>query len=288
MGPAATAKNLIRTFHEARQKKSWYLKLREYRRFIEINYESEDFLVTTAAGGPELLKVLQLRHEVFVEEWQGRRTFHRLDVDDYDFNADHLLIINKHNGEIAGTYRLLSSHFTRDFYSSSQFHLGDFLRLPKIKLELGRACVKPQYRDGQAIDLLWKGLGQYIAKTQTQLLFGCSSIKTINADSISRLYRTLIEQGSWTDDFSIRTAEDYHFEGFHPENAPVLDVKQKRDLLPPLLRSYLHAGAKVYGAPALDRDFQCTDLFTVLDWSQLNPRFQSRLNSPPIMSENGY
>lgn len=278
MRPLSTssAKNLIRTFQEARQKKSWYAKVRDYRRFVEVNYESEDFLVTTAAAGPDLMKVLQLRHEVFVEEWQGRRTFHGLDVDQYDFDADHLLIVNKNNDEIVGTYRLLSSHFTQEFYSASQYHLGDFLRLPKVKLEMGRACVKPAYRDGQAIDLLWKGLVQYIAKTNTQLLFGCSSIKTVQASSISRLYSTLRDQGSWTDEFSIRATEDYHFEGFNPAGAEPLDVRQKRDLLPPLLRSYLHAGAKVYGEPALDWDFQCTDLFTVLDWSQLNKRFQSR------------
>lgn len=278
MKAAMTAKNLIRSFQEARQKKSWYLKVRDYRRFVEINYESDDFLVTTAAGGPDLLKVLQLRHEVFVEEWQGRRTYHGLDVDNYDFNADHLLIINKHNSEIVGTYRLLSSHFTKDFYSSSQFHLGDFLRLPTVKLEMGRACVKPSYRDGQAIDLLWKGLVQYITKTQTQLLFGCSSIKTTNATSISRLYRTLKDQGSLSDDFAIRATDDYEFVGFAPDMFEPLDVKQKRDLLPPLLRSYLHAGAKVYGAPALDWDFSCTDLFTVLDWNNLNKRFQSRFS----------
>jgi putative hemolysin len=276
MSPTSSAKNLIRTFQEARQKKSWYTKIRDYRRFVEINYESDDFLVTTAAGHDELIRVLQLRHEVFVKEWQGRRTFHGLDVDQYDFSADHLLIINKNNDEIVGTYRLLCSHFTKEFYSASQFHLGDFMRLPKVKLELGRACVKPAYRDGQAIDLLWKGLVQYIAKTHTQLLFGCSSIKTIQASSVNRLYRTLKDQGSWTDEFEIRTTEDYDFEDFQPDLAEALDVRQKRELLPPLLRSYLHAGAKVYGQPALDWDFQCTDLFTVLDWSQLNKRFQSR------------
>jgi putative hemolysin len=276
MSPTSSAKNLIRTFQEARQKKSWYAKIRDYRRFVEVNYESDDFLVTTAKDRHELMRVLQLRHEVFVEEWQGRRAFHRLDVDQYDFDADHLLIIDKHNDEIVGTYRLLSSHFTKEFYSAGQFHLGDFMRLPKVKLEMGRACVKPAYRDGQAIDLLWKGLVQYIAKTHTQLLFGCSSIKTVQASSINRLYRTLKDQGSWSDEFQIRTTEDYDFEDFQPDLAEPLDVRQKRELLPPLLRSYLHAGAKVYGHPALDWDFQCTDLFTVLDWSRLNARFQSR------------
>ena len=55
-----------------------------------------------------------------------------------------------------------------------------------------------------------------------------------------------------------------------------LHQSEKRGLISALLRSYLAAGAKVYGWPALDRDFACTDLLTILDWRQLNPRFQSR------------
>lgn len=115
MQPTMTAKNLIRTFKEVREKKSLLQKVREYQRFVEIRHESDDFLVTTAANGSELLKVLELRHEVFVEEWQGRKTFHGLDADQYDFIADHLMIIHKRIGEVIGTYRLLSSTFYAEF-----------------------------------------------------------------------------------------------------------------------------------------------------------------------------
>ncbi len=276
MTAAATAKRLFQSFREAKQKKSIYARVKEYRGFVPIKYESDDYLVTTAQTPPELFKVLELRHHVFVKEWQGRDAYHGLDVDDFDFAADHLMITDKRSGDVVGTYRLLSSHFTSEFYSSGEFTIDYFLRLPAVKLEMGRACVHPEFRDGGTIDVLWKGLTQYIFKTKTEYLFGCSSVKTEDGAKISRLYQNLRDAGNWSDSFHVRATPDYAFPDFSPMDAVPLNPEERRELMPPLLRSYLHAGAKVYGYPALDRDFACTDLLTILDWKQLNPRFQSR------------
>lgn len=273
---ATAARNLLRSFQESRQRKSLYNRIRDFRGFVPLKYETEDFVVTTARSGPELLRVLELRHEVFVQEWQGRRAGHGLDVDLYDFNADHLMIIDKRLGEVVGTYRLLSSHFTHEFYSACEFDIESFERVPSIKLEMGRACVRTDYRDGNTIDLLWKGLTRYIFLTKTEYLFGCASIKSTDPVALGRAYRTLRDQGSWTDDFQVRANWDYQFPGFSMLSSESLDPTERRDLIPALLRSYLLAGAKIYGWPALDRDFACTDLLTILDWKQLNSRFQSR------------
>jgi putative hemolysin len=279
MSAAIAAKRMIQTFKEAARKKSLLQQVRDYRGFVKVEYESPDFAVTTATNGHQLIKVLELRHEVFVEEWQGRRAFHRMDVDEYDFMADHLLITDKKSNEVVGTYRLLSSHFTRDFYTSSEFHLGDFVRTPTVKLEMGRACIQESFRNGSTIDVLWKGLTQYIKATKTEILFGCSSVKAVQPGPISSLYRTLIDQGSWSEEFGANPLPSYHLPGLNVESAPALTAPQKRELLPPLLRSYLHAGAKVHGLPAWDRAFGCIDLLTILDWSQLNQRFQSRFTN---------
>lgn len=279
MSAAVAAKRMFQTFKEAARKKSLLQQVREYRGYVRVHYESPDFIVTTAQNGHQLLKVLELRHEVFVEGWTGRRAYHGLDVDEYDFMADHLLITEKDSREVVGTYRLLSSHFTREFYTSSEFHLNDFLRTPSVKLEMGRACIQEKYRNGSTIDVLWKGLTQYIKATKTEFLFGCSSVKATDAPSISRLYRTLIDQGSLTEQFDTRPRNNYELPGFDPHQASPLTAPEKREMLPPLLRSYLHAGAKVHGAPAWDRAFGCTDLLTILDWKQLNQRFQSRFTN---------
>ena len=49
-----------------------------------------------------------------------------------------------------------------------------------------------------------------------------------------------------------------------------------KKLLPPLLRSYLQAGSKVHGAPALDKDFQCIDLLTILDLRSVQGSYARR------------
>jgi len=273
---AAAAKRWFQPLVEATKKRSLLHRVREYRGFVDICYETQEFKVSTAMTGHRLLKALELRHEVFIEEWQGRRAWHRMDVDDYDFAADHLLIEHKATGEVVGTYRLLSSHFTSDFYTSSEFDLTHFLRVPSVKLEMGRACIQAAYRNGATIDILWKGLSQYVEATKTQFLFGCSSIKALDPRQISRLYRTLAEQGAWCDEYLARPTEDYVLGGFSRLNVDPLSPAEKRELMPPLLRSYIQAGAMVHGLPAADLDFGCTDLLTILDWSKLNPRFQSR------------
>lgn len=270
------ARKLFRTFKEARQKRSIYQRVREYRGFFTVRYETDEFLVTTAKDGHDLFKVLELRHEIFLKEWQGRKAFHGLDVDDYDFSADHLLIIDKRVQEVVGTYRLISSRVTRDFYSASEFEIEDFLRMPNTKLEMGRACIRHDYRDGNTIDLLWKGLARYVFATKADVLFGCASLKTEDPALVSRVFKTLRDNEQWSDDYRIRATWDYQFPGFAMSGSDPLTHAEKREVIPPLLRSYLHAGAKVYGWPALDRDFACTDLLTILDWKGLNPKFQSR------------
>lgn len=278
MSATVLAKSLIRSFQEARQKKSLLQQVREYRGFVHIHYETDQFIVETARTSNQLLKVLELRHEIFVEEWQGRRAFHGLDVDQYDFVADHLLIIDKSINEIVGTYRLLSSHFTNRFYSQEEFDLTEFLRVPAVKLELGRACVHANYRNGQVIELLWKGLSRYIAATKTEYLFGCSSVKTMKGETIGQIVNMMCENNQWNDEFHIRPTEDYQFPTFLRPAGEPLSAAERKALMPPLLRSYLHAGAQVYGYPALDRDFGCTDMLTILNWNRLNPRFRQRFS----------
>ena len=46
--------------------------------------------------------------------------------------------------------------------------------------------------------------------------------------------------------------------------------------IPKLLRAYLTMGAKICGAPALDREFQTIDFLTLLDLESLSPAARER------------
>jgi putative hemolysin len=47
-------------------------------------------------------------------------------------------------------------------------------------------------------------------------------------------------------------------------------------MLPPLLLSYINAGAKVIGKPAFDQDFNCLDFLTILKLQDLRSSFKKR------------
>ncbi len=276
MRTTTLARKLFQSVHESMARKSAYQRLREYQRYVDVKYETDDFLVTTAKSGREVTKVLELRHEVFVKEWQGRSHVSGLDMDELDLVADHLMIIDKSKNEIVGTYRLISSKLTHSFYSETEFDIGRFLKTPEAKLELGRACVRAEYRDGNTLDLLWKGLARYIFATGTDILFGCASVKSTEATDVSDLLSHLQALGKWNDDFAIRPTEQYRFDRFSLSDQGTMSRDGLKKILPPLLRSYLHAGATVHGWPAFDDEFACTDVFTVLDWRQLDDKFRMR------------
>ena len=81
----------------------------------------------------------------------------------------------------------------------------------------------------------------------------------------------LRSRDSWSDEHEIRPRKAYaHWP--QQDTAPLLQELE----IPPLLRGYLLAGAKVYGLPAYDEDFACFDLFTKLEVKDINLSFLKR------------
>jgi len=231
--------------------------------------------VETVDTPRQLLEVLQLRSEVFLSEVSdaGAGT-QRLDTDVYDLFADHVIVREPQNGRVAAAYRLLCSTDTSRFYSQEEFELDGFLAQPGIKLELGRACVRSEYRNGHSLGLVWKGLGRYARLTGARYLFGCSTVWS----SDPRLAYGIVESlkpERHSDAFGVRPKERYSFAERPPRLQP-LDAAASRAQLPPLLRSYLNAGALVHGEPAYDWKFRCADLFTVIDLQNTHPRVAAR------------
>lgn len=252
--------------------------LEKFKAKVVFSLESEGFIIKTASQIEDLKLALKLRHQVFLEEGLGRSHETGLEFDSYDHRADHLMIIHKASGIAVGTYRLIHSDFSNIFYSQGEFHLDHFLALEGSKLELGRACTHIEHRTGRTMDLLWQGLSRYITETKTRFLFGCSSIDSMDPTVVFTILKSLESREGVSYDLKISPTEKYTFkngESYMAEAEP--DPKILR-ALPPLLRSYLHAGSKVHGFPALDEDFECTDMLTILDLRELNKKFAERYN----------
>ncbi len=249
-------------------------KLGRFEPFENIYYETEDFIVKTVSNQEEFLKALNFRHDVFVKEWRGLEFKHGLDIDKFDLEGDHLFIYCKKSSQVIGTYRLICSKFSKKCYSLAEFTLEGFLETKAVRLELGRAAIHPDYRNGTSIDLLWKGLALYIEKTGTEVLFGCSSDMDTSLDSVNKKISFLKKNDVLKFTYNIKPQSRYKHPQYTSFRTDV--VSNEKPDLPPLLRSYINAGAKVFGLPAFDKGFSCMDYLTVLEMKNIHPKFKNR------------
>lgn len=247
-----------------------------YTPTYDINIETKNYHLETAATTRDLLEVFELRHKIFLEDTGAvKDDSDGYDVDEYDSICDHIIIRSKEENKIVGTYRVISSHYSDHFYSQSEFDLDQFLNRPGPKLELGRACIDRNHRNGAVIDLLWRGIGKYIQLTGSRYLFGCSSLKITDAAESKAIMNSLMEEGHLESGHGIKPIGNF-FMDLKDVYPCKMEASVVKSLIPPLLRSYFSAGAKVFGEPALDRDFKCIDFLTILDMREITSSYKRR------------
>jgi putative hemolysin len=238
----------------------------KFKIFLEIS----SYILKTADTVEELIESCRLRHNVFYRELQEIEK-EGIDVDQFDSHFDHLVIIDKKTNKIIGTYRLSCTDLTRISYTETEFDLTDIYALKGPDLELGRACIHKDHRRGATVlSLLWRGIIEYMNISGANVLYGCSSIKINNTRDAVLVYKYLTEQGAVLENALAAPTEDFRMSNFAETLLSLskpLDEKQRLEaeaLIPSLLKSYLKLGAKVAGEPALDKDFDCVDMLTVM------------------------
>lgn len=246
-----------------------------------LNLEVGSYVLKTAESVEELKAAFSLRHQIFFNS-AFRERGQLYDVDRFDTLCDHLIIVDKKSKKIVGTYRLNNSAVAKDFYSSTEFDLHKIVYSGSNCVELGRACIAKDHRNGVVISLLWRGIYTYMKSKNTDLLFGCSSIKGINARQAALLWRyfeksDLIDHVFKTNPhyaFKVPLREEYlSQEHGEMDSSELAEVKM---LLPPLLRSYLKFGAKVAGEPTLDDEMGCVDFLTVMRIENLSAQIERK------------
>ncbi|HEY8278725.1 MAG TPA: GNAT family N-acyltransferase [Bdellovibrionota bacterium] len=261
----------LRNFNAVRVLKKNKFPLHTFKPKIQVYQSTDKFILKTAESPFELRQVLKLRHEIFYKELQSRSHSTKLDFDEFDSICDHLIIIDRKTRKILGTYRLISSLYSERFYSQGEFNLTGVLELPGNKLELGRACIAQEFRTGTIINLLWKGIAEYISKTKSEYLFGCASVQTVDAVVASRLLALLRDKELVVEGLGVHPTEAYQCK--LPRVAADESLQKE---IPALIQSYILAGAKFYGEPALDVDFHCFDFFMMLKVSEMSRLFRRR------------
>ncbi|MEV3900784.1 GNAT family N-acyltransferase [Mycobacterium sp. NPDC050551] len=234
----------------------------------------------------DLIEAAQrLRHDVFTSEpgfalagaTDGR------DADRFDEYCDHLLVREEESGQLVGCYRMLpppGAIAAGGLYTATEFDVGALDALRPSLVEMGRAVVREDHRNGGVVLLMWAGILAYLDRCGYDYVTGCVSVPTHTdggaPGSQVRGVRDFVRR---------RHAAPEQFT-VHPYRPVVLDGRGLDDIEPPdrlavpgLMRGYLRLGARICGDPAHDPDFGVGDFPALLDKRQADTRYLKRLRS---------
>lgn len=128
---------------------------------LPTSHQQKHLSVNIARNASEVAEAQRLRYKVFAEEMGAELSgTNGLDIDGFDAYCDHLLVRDNETGQVIGTYRILSPHqafAAGGYYSAGEFDLTRLSHLFNSTVELGRACVHQNYRNGGTITMLWAG-----------------------------------------------------------------------------------------------------------------------------------
>lgn len=270
-------------------KNAYRWKLKDFRQKESIYIESKKYIIKTIESIDELEKVLNLRHKIFYEERNNNNYFIKIDFDKFDLICDHLIIIDKNINSIVATYRLISSTFADTFYSESYFDISNIISKKGVKLELGRACVHPEYRSGPVMMLLWKGLSEYMKEVRAKYLFGCSDIPTTNIVEASLLYKYVKDLYLSSDDLRVYPTYKYKIHDFssylETYDKYEINTDKVQSLISPLLKGYFKAGSVICGEPVIDKNWGRTRLFTVLDVDAISESHEKKYKNYEVAND---
>jgi putative hemolysin len=238
----------------------------------------------------------RLRHDVFTSEpgfavsgaspgFEAGR-----DADRFDEFCDHLLVREDNSGELVGCYRMLpppGAIAAGGLYTATEFDVAALDPLRPSLVEMGRAVVRHDHRNGGVVLLMWAGILAYLDRCGYDYVTGCVSVPVDgSADEAPG------SQIRGVRDFVLRrhaAPDEYTVSPYRPVT---IDGKGLEDIdpparlaVPPLMRGYLRLGAQVCGEPAHDPDFGVGDFPALLDKRRADTRYLRRLRSVAAASE---
>ena len=221
------------------------------------------------ADSPEQVRLAQrLRFKVFnleLNEGLVDSFMEGLDQDIFDEACDHLLVEEIQSGEIVGTYRVqtgLEAARSHGYYSEREFQFAPFEAHRSQIVELGRACVAKKHRNLVVLGLLWSGIANYARERGCRYLIGCSSIKGTEPAMAVAAFNKLFSQHLAPQPWQTEPTADFA--------VPASAIEQVEVAIPKLMTAYFSLGAKICGAPAIDREFGTIDFLTLLNLDLLS------------------
>ena len=224
--------------------------------------------------------VCRLRFKVFnIELGKGLEASYNtgLDTDHFDLFCEHLLVEDKNDGRVVGTYRMqsgLTAQRNLGYYSEQEFDLSPYEAKRGEVLELGRASIDSDHRTPEVLTLLWRGIAQYAREMKLRYLIGCSSLTSSDANEGWQMYRQLSHYHAAQELTTVPKVSYCCAD-------PALSCGQEEVVkVPKLLKTYLALGARICSVPAWDQEFGTIDFLTLLDLETISSSARNRFLSP--------
>lgn len=233
----------------------------------------------------------RLRHDVFTAEpgFTLAGAENGRDADRFDEFCDHLLVREDGSGELVGCYRMLpppGAIAAGGLYTATEFDVSALDALRPSLVEMGRAVVRADHRNGAVVLLMWAGILAYLDRCGYDYVTGCVSVPTHPSDEGIGTGEPPGSQLRGVRDFVLRRHAAPAELTVRPYRPVVIDGRGIDEIEPParvnvpaLMRGYLRLGAQVCGEPAHDPDFGVGDFPALLDKRRADVRYLRRLRS---------
>ena len=241
------------------------------KNFIDTTHKN--LAVKLAETREEIEKARVLRFDELINKSNPNIPYSQC-FDDSDFIYDHLIVIDRDNGSVVGTYRLGRREQLEkigDFYTNVKFNVDSLMAAEGEVLELSRMAIRESYRDGSVIKLLWKGLFAYCARFDVKWLFGIISLPTTEPDDALN-FLSYINNGLLTEEFDLFAREPVVRTKLL--SADEIDVFKAKKEMHPILKAYLSMGCKFARGAHYDLGFlKSIDVMIVIDFKKVNPKY---------------
>ena len=242
--------------------------------------------VRLADSEADIVAAQRLRYDIFFRDMgaAGDGACSGRDIDPYDGLCDHLLVEDhaRPGSPVVGTYRLLRQRVAEahdGFYSAHEFDLSRVLahaRRENVELlELGRSCVAPDYRDAGTIQLLWRGIAEYLHQHRIGYMFGCGSFPGTDPAEHAEGLSLLAHDHLAPAELRARAIGE---EAIPLSLLPIggYDPRLALRRLPPLIKAYLRVGAELGDGAYIDRAFNTIDVFVMMPVARISARYAQR------------
>lgn len=261
----------------------------ESRTRPHIHAEVGRYRLRLAQGAHDREEACRLRFRVFnIELGEGLESSYEtgVDTDQFDDFCEHLLVEDKNDGRVVGTYRMqsgMTAAMNLGYYSAQEFEFAPYEPLRRDILELGRASIAREHRTPEVLTLLWRGIAQYANEMGLRYLVGCSSLNSKDPAEGWQMYGELARYRV-SPEFETKPTAAYEC----PIEQPATDAQQAsageesatHTKVPKLLKTYLTIGTRICAPPAWDREFGTIDFLTLLDLKMLSSAARNRFLAP--------